>query len=149
MYQKITIILTILFTAVLFYLANKYNAVGEYKFAFAKDFVPYYELAINQFSVVGSIFCFAIWIWVDVVIIKTKQFFWLIIPFLFIVIVALTYGNQSEKLFHFKKTNGLWDGSFSLSGIISYLIIIVAAFVMAVNYFGFKIYFKKQKNNSS
>ena len=145
MYQKLTIILTLLFSAILFYLANKYNAVGEYKFFNAKDFVPYYEKTSNQFSIVGTIICFLSWIWAEVVIVKTKQFFWLTIPFLFIVIVALTYVNQSEKLFHFKKTNGLWDGSFSLSGIFSYLIIIVAAFVIAVNYFGFKMYFKKQK----
>lgn len=145
MYPKTTIAITIIFGAVLFFLANKYNAVSEYKFAYPKDFLPYYEQASNQFSIVGAIICFAIWIWVDVVIVKTKQLFWLIIPFLFIVFVALTSSNQSEKLFHFKKDNGLWNGSFSMSGIFSYFLIFLSAIVLAINYFGLKMYFKKQK----
>ena len=148
MYKKITLIIIILFTSSLLYLANKYNAVNENKFTYPKDFLPHYEQALNQFSIVGTIICFACWIWVDIVVIKTKQLFWLFIPFLFTVFVALTYSNQSEKLFHFKKASGLWNGSFSMSGFFSYLIIIGAAFVLLLNYFGFKLYFKTQIKSS-
>lgn len=50
MYKKITVMLTLVFTAVLFYVANKYYAVKEYKFAYPKDFVQNYVKAASVFQ---------------------------------------------------------------------------------------------------
>ena len=112
MYRKISIIIILLFAAILFFAANKYNEVNDLKFANAKDVVPYYEAAANQFLLVGTVICFASWVWVNFVAIKTKQLFWLWIPFLFTIVVAITNSYQEEQLFHFKKANGLWNGDF-------------------------------------
>lgn len=149
MYKKVTIILIFLCIAILLYVANKYNAVNNLKFAAAKDFVPYYEAAANQFWLVGIIISFIIWIWIDVVVIKTKQLYWLWIPFVFIAVVAITNSLHEEQLFHFKKANGMWKGGFSLSFFFNIGIIVIAAFLLLFNYFGFKMYFKKnQKLNN-
>jgi len=96
MFKKISIIITLLFAAILFYTANKYNTVTDFKFANAKDFVPYYEAATNQFWLLGVVICFVSLVWVDIVAIKTKQLFWLWIPFLCTVVVALTNSYQEE-----------------------------------------------------
>lgn len=144
MFKKITIIITLLFAGILFYLANKFNTVNDLKFANAKDFVPYYEAATNQFWLLGVVICFASLVWVDMVAIKTKQLFWLWIPFLFTVVVAITNSYQEEQLFHFKKANGLWNGGFSLSYFFGLGQIFIAGFVILINYKGFKKYFKKQ-----
>ena len=145
MYKKVTIILIFLCIAILFYVANKYNAVNDFKFAAAKDFVPYYEAAANQFWLVGIIISFIIWIWIDVVVIKTKQLYWLWIPLVFIAVIAITNSLYEEQLFHFKKANGMWKGGFSLSFFFNIGIIVIAAFLLLFNYFGFKMYFKKNQ----
>ena len=144
MYTKITIAITLLFAAVLFYFASKYNAVADFKFAYPKDFVPYYESAANQFLLAGTVVCLAIWIWVNIVCIKTQQLFWLWIPFLFTAVVALIMSNHEENLFHFKKANGMWSGDFSLSYFFGVAIMVVAAVVVLVNFFVLKNILRKK-----
>jgi len=146
MYTKITVAITLIFAAILFYLANKYNAVGDFKLAYPNDFVPYYENAANQFLLAGTVVCFVSWIWVNIVSIETKQLFWLCIPILFTVVVALMMSYHEEQLFHFKKTNGMWKGGFSLSYFFGIAIVIVAAIVISINFLVLK-YILKQKNN--
>lgn len=143
MYSKIIIAITLLFTAILFYLANKYNAVADLKFAYPKDFVPYYEAAADQFLLVGSLICMASWILVNVLSIKNNQLFWLWIPFLFTAFVAIIMSYQNEELFHFKKANGMWKGGFSLSYFFGIAIIIIAAIVIVINFFILKYILKK------
>jgi len=138
MYRKISIIIILLFAAILFFAANKYNAVNDLKFASAKDVVPYYEAAANQFLLVGTVICFASWVWVNVVAIKTKQLFWLWIPFLFTIVVAIANSYQEEQLFHFKKANGLWKGGFSLSYFFGIGTILIAGSILLINYWGLK-----------
>jgi hypothetical protein len=142
MYKKITIIIIFLFSGVLLCVASKYNAVNYFKFATAKDFIPYYEVAVNQFWLIGFTLCFVSWVWVNVVAIKTQQFFWLWLPLLFIVFVALANSYHEEQLFHFKKANGLWKGGFSLSYFIGIGTIIITGFILLINYFVLKKYFK-------
>ena len=144
MYTKITIAITLIFATVIFYLADKYNAVADFKFAYPKDFVPYYEAAANQFLLAGIIVYLVSWIWVNIVAIKTNQLFWLWIPFLFTVVIALMMSNQEENLFHFKKANGMWNGGFSLSYFFGIAIILVAAVVVLVNFFVLKNMLKKK-----
>jgi hypothetical protein len=126
-------------------LANNFNAVNDFKFASPKDFIPYYEVATDQFSIVGFALCFLVLIWVEVVIIKTKQLFWLWIPFLFVVLVAVTLSYHQEHLFHFKKENGLWEGGFSLSYFVCAGIIFIAGSIILLNYFVCKNILKKIK----
>jgi len=145
MLKKITIIVSMVFTAILFYVAYKYDAINNFKFASPKDFVPYYEAAANQFWLVGMIICFTSWLWVAIVAIKTKQLFWLWIPFIFTVFVALRNSYHDEQLFHFKKANGLWNGGFSLSYFFGIGIILIAGLIILINYFGLKKYFQKEK----
>ncbi len=143
MYKKITFIIILIFSLFLYYVARKYDAVNALKFAFAKDYVPFYEAAADEFWIVGIFICFASWVWVDVVVIKTKQLFWLWIPFLFIIVVTITNTNHEEKLFHFKKANGLWKGGFSLSYVFGIGVIIIAGITLIINYLAFKWYFSK------
>jgi len=148
MLKKITIAITLIFTVTLFYLSNKYDAVGNFKFAAPKDFVPYYEAAVNQFWLAGIIICFVSWVWVDVVIIKTRQLFWLWLPSLFIVFVAIINSKQEEQLFHFKKANGLWKGG-ALSYFVAAGLIFISGVILLLNYFGFKKYFQSQNEKMS
>ncbi len=143
MYKKLTIIIAVVFTALLFYVANRFNAVNNLKLANAKDFVPYCEAAANQFWLVGIVICFASWVWVNFVTIKTKQLFWLWIPFLFTIVVAIANSYQEEQLFHFKKANGLWKGGFSLSYFFGIGVIFFAGFIILIDYLGLKRYFKR------
>ena len=56
---------------------------------------------------------------------------------------------HEEQLFQFEIANGMGKGEFSLSFFFNIGIIMIAAFLLLFNYFGFKMYFKKnQKLNN-
>ncbi|MFC4262715.1 hypothetical protein ACFOWM_07495 [Ferruginibacter yonginensis] len=148
MLTKITITITVLFTAILIYLANAYHVIETYKLAFAKDFVPYYQSAAQTFFQVGLTICIVSWLWVNFVSITSQKLFWLWIPFVFSIIVAIGLGYCNEHLFHFKKEHGLWKGEFSLSYFFSAAIIIIAAFILITNYWALKLYFKTTEHNT-
>ena len=144
MYKKITLAITLLFAAILIYLANRFDNVADLKLAYANEILPYYEDAANKFWKVGIMLFFAIWLWANVISIKTKQLFWLWIPFLLMIAVAITDSYHDEAMFHFKKANDLWNGSFSLSYFFGAGEILITGFVILINYFALKRYFQRQ-----
>ncbi len=133
MYKKATIALSVIFAIILFYFANKFFEAQAYKIV-ASQKIDYLTSAANNFRIVGIVICCTIWIWINFVVIKTKQLNWLWIPFLFITIVALLVGYQSENIFISTKENGMWEGGFSLSYFVSILIIIFGAFITGIDY---------------
>jgi magnesium-transporting ATPase (P-type) len=83
----------------------------------------------------GGIICLVSLIWINVASYKTNNLYLLWIPFAFIVFVAIITGYNAEDIFIFKKENGLWKGSFSLSYFASAAIVIFAAITTGINYF--------------
>ncbi len=144
LYKKISIALLLLSVVILLYLAYKFNAVSQLKLASAEELLIYYNSAANKFWEFGFVLFILNWIWVDIVIIKTKKLYWLWIPFSLIATVALVNTHHEEELFHFKKASGLWKGGFSLSYFVCIAIILIAAFVLSINYVAFKRYFKRK-----
>ena len=144
MYRNITVVVFSISAVILVYLANKYTAVSEFKLAAAEDRAACYEVAIDKFWYVGIVISFINMVWVEILIIKTKELYWLWVPFLMITAVVLTNTYHEEQLFHFKKANALWEGGFSLSYFFCIVIILIAAFFLSVNYFAFRKYFKNE-----
>ena len=57
---------------------------------------------------------------------------------------------QAEAIFIFTKQNGLWDGGFSLSEFVAFVIVFFAVVILVINYFILKaIVYKTMKNYSS
>lgn len=147
MYRNITVVVFSISAVILFYLANKYSAVSEFKLAAAEDRAACYEAAIDKFWYVGIVISFINMVWVEIVVIKTRQLYWLWVPFLMITAVVVANTYQEEQLFHFKKANGLWKGGFSLSYFFCIAIILIAAFVLLANYFAFRKYFTNENHH--
>ena len=142
MYKKITIALTLICVATLTFLAYKYYQVQDYKLI-ANEKVNYLNAAANNFYTYGFIVCVVSWVWVNIAAVKTKQLFWLWIPFLFVCFVAYKMSYHAEDIFIFNKQNGMWKGGFSISYLVSIVMVLIAAFVLIVNYFVVKSVIKK------
>ncbi len=142
MYKKITIALTLLGVAALTFLAYKYYDVSEYKLI-ANEKINYLTAAADNFCLYGFIICAIIWAWVNIVAIKTKQLFWLLLPFLFVCFVAYKISYHAEDIFIFNKENGMWKGGFSVSYFAAIGIIIIAVVILLVNYLVLKTVIKK------
>jgi hypothetical protein len=71
----------------------------------------------------------------------------LLLPILLVSIVSILVSNHTEEIFIFKKQEGLWDGSFSLSFLIA-VFSIIGSFVLAGFNFIILTFFldKKSKN---
>lgn len=134
MYKKINIVINFLFIVILLFLAYKYNQIYDYNFT-AKEKVRLLNNATDNFSDFGFVICIISLIWTNVLVIKTKQLFWFVMPFLFSVIVSVGMSWQLESIFIFKKQNELWEGSFSLSGLFAIVLILFALIVLGINYF--------------
>ena len=134
MYQKIAIIISLLLATILVYLANNYAIMQEIK-SIPIDKIRHLTDAADNFYRYGFMVCGTIWILTNFMILKTKQMYWLWIPFVFTTIVALTISYQTEDIFLFNKENGLWKGGFSLSYVFSIIVILGASILLIVNYF--------------
>ena len=142
MYKKITIIISFLLAAVLGYLQYRYFQ-AQSSTAFGAEKVSLLNTAADNFSNVGFIICISTWVLVNITSVKTKQLFWLCIPFLFTVFVSWIMSWQDEDIFIFNKQNGLWKGGFSLSYFFGTAIIIFAAVLLVINYSILKSKMKK------
>ncbi|MBP6431081.1 MAG: hypothetical protein KA319_04885 [Ferruginibacter sp.] len=142
MYKKITIVLTLLFTAALVFLAYKYYQAQDYKLI-ANEKINYLNQAADNFYTYGLIICIASWLWVNIAAFKTKQLFWLWIPFLFVCFVAYKMSYHAEDIFIFNKQNGMWKGGFSISYLVSIVLVLISIVVLCINFFILKNVTKK------
>ncbi len=139
---KINILVHVLLATVLFYLAYKYMAIITYSII-PIDKVKLLNQATDNFTNIGFIICLISWVFTNVVIIKTKQLFWIFIPFLFTVFVCFVMSWQAEDIFIFNKQNGMWKGGFSLNYFLGAIIIFFAAVILMFNFFILKSKIKK------
>ena len=142
MYQKINITVNLLFVVVLIYLAINYAQTPDYNLP-ALQKVKLLNKAADDFMNVGFIICIVSWVWSNVIVVNTKQLFWLCIPFIFTVFVSWIMSWQDEDIFIFNKQNGMWKGGFSLSYFFGTAIIIFAAVLLVINYLILKSKIKK------
>ncbi len=147
MYKKITITLTLLSVAALIFLANNYYTVQDYKLI-ANEKINYLNKAADSFYTYGFIICALSWVWVNIVALKTKQLFWLWIPFLFTCFVAYKMSYHAEDIFIFNKQNGMWKGGFSVSYFVGIVMVVLAAVVLLLNFFILKMINKKNTPTS-
>ncbi len=137
MYKKIAVIVSFLLAVVLVYLRYRYFQAQK-STAFAAEKVILLNDASDNFSNYGFIICILSLVLVNITSLKTKQLFWLLLPFLFTVFVAYAMSYQAENIFIFTKDNGMWEGGFSLSSLLSIIIIAVATILLTINYFVLK-----------
>jgi hypothetical protein len=142
MYKKITIAFTLLCVAALTFLAYKYYQVQDYKLI-ANEKINYLTQAANNFCTYGFIICVVSWVWVNIAVVKTKQLFWLWVPFLFVCFVAYKMSYHAEDIFIFNKENGMWKGGFSISYLVGIVMVLITAVVLVINYFVLKSVIKK------
>ncbi len=130
---KITIGVIALAALLLVYFGYQFILVEDYKLVATEKYILL-QNADNSFTNAALFITLAIWFWVNVVIIKTKQLFWLIIPYLFTIFSIVISAYFSDKLFIFKKQNIGFDGSFSIGYIAAILFIVFISFVAVINY---------------
>ncbi len=134
MIQKVSFFLFSILLIVLLLMANHFLALQYFKFEPQQKSLVIGNAA-DYFTTVGFTICIFSWLWANVLVVKTKQLFWLSIPFLFTVFVSLVMGWQAEEIFIFNKQNGMWKGGFSLSYFFSLTIIFFITIVLVTNYF--------------
>ncbi len=54
---------------------------------------------------------------------------------------------EGEALFHFKKSAGLWNGSFSLGPFVAFILVALAAVVIFIDFTLLKLLLKKGSSN--
>ncbi|MBC7721086.1 MAG: hypothetical protein H7068_03630 [Pedobacter sp.] len=100
--------------------------------------------AADYFTAIGFTTSILSWIIVNGVILKTKRFYWLFVPLVYIVITALLMTYFDEYIYDFNKQNGLGKGGFSISFFISATIVLVSMIILEINYFVLKNYLKQK-----
>ncbi|MCC6584863.1 MAG: hypothetical protein IT271_14255 [Chitinophagales bacterium] len=143
MFNKIAIFIFILFAVILLYLVNEYNNSYQVKLI-AAERINYIQLAADNFSKFGFVFCFISWVFSNIIAIKTKKTIWLLIPLLLTSIISIIVTGHTEEIFKFKKAEGLWKGSFSISYLVAFFSVIFTILVIGINYFMLNYFQKKQ-----
>ena len=75
----------------------------------------------------------------------TKKAQWVFLALAFYAVTEVLNSFKSEAIFHFRKANGLWDGSFSLGLIGAAFLIVVAALAIFINYLLLQYVIKKRR----
>ena len=149
MYKKINILTHTIFLGVIFYLAYKFM-LAQAATVQAVDKVKLLNNAADNFIRFGFYLCLISLVLVNILAFKTKRLFWLIVPLLFTAFVSWVMSWQADTIFIFTKQNGLWDGGFSLSEFVAFVIVFFAVIILVINYFILKaIVYKTMKNYSS
>jgi predicted membrane protein len=143
MLYKISTLLFILFAGVLFYFYNEYENSYTIKLI-AAERISYIQQAADNFSNCGIFFCLISWILTNFIILQSSDKRWLLLPVLLVCIVSILVSSHAEEIFIFKKQEGLWDGSFSLSFLIA-VFSIIGSFVLAGFNFIVLTYFLNKK----
>lgn len=136
-YEKITAFLIFIASLLLFLLLNEFNSLADYKLI-ANEKVNLLENTASNFEVISLIICALLWVWSNFVIIKTKQYFWLFLPFVFMCFCVVCSCKMSNEIFSFKKQNGLWNGSFSVTYIAGIFGILLTGIALLINYLTLK-----------
>lgn len=137
MNKKIGVAINIILAAILVYFANRYADMQAIK-SIPVDKIRYLEQAGDNFFNFGFVVCGISWVLANLMVVKTKRFIWLWLPFVFTTVVAFTIGYHMEDIFLFTKQNGLWKGGFSLSYFFSVFLILVVSIALVINYFVLK-----------
>ena len=149
MYKKINILTHTIFLGVIFYLAYKFM-LAQAATVQAVDKVKLLNNAADNFIRFGFYLCLISLVLVNILAFKTKRLFWLVVPLLFTAFVSWVMSWQADTIFIFTKQNGLWDGGFSLSEFVAFVIVFFAVIILVINYFILKaIVYKTMKNYSS
>lgn len=141
MYKKINIALNILFMAVIMLPAYNYFLVQNNDINLTLK-INLLGKAADNFFEIGIPICIVSLIWANVMVVKTKQLFWLLLPLLYSIFVGWLIGYHEEDIFIFTKDNGMWNGGFSLSYLLSIIIIFFAVLEITINYFVLKMRWK-------
>lgn len=142
-YLKITFGLCVTCIIILLIILFNYYQTTLFKLV-AKDKIILLTNVKSEFDTVSLSICVLLWIWVNFMVIKIKQFFWLWIPFVFsgfCIYFSCILGND---IFIFQKQNNMWNGGFSILYIAGVFMMLLVAMVLFVNYLILKKVVKKQ-----
>jgi hypothetical protein len=114
MYKKTYLFLNFLCFVVLCYLLYEFLQVQNFIIP-ATEKVQSLNDKADDFINTGFAICLFSWITSNIMAVKSKHLFWLLMPFLFTALVSWIISWQAETIFIFNKQNGLWKGGFSLS----------------------------------
>ncbi len=142
MYKKITVIIYLLLAGLLVYLHYSYFQYQSLT-ASTNTKIILMNKATDNFSNIGFIICIISLLLANITAFKTKQLFWLLMPFVCSILVAWAVSCQAEDIFIFNKNNGRWKGGFSLSYFLGIAITLFAVLILMLNYFILKKVIKK------
>jgi hypothetical protein len=137
MSNKIIALLYFILIAVLIAFAYKYIQVQDYKLI-ATEKLQLLQKAIDNFNNVGFVVVLVSCILSNYNVVKTKKLFFVWMPLLYVIVVAVLFNKHEDSLFDFKKANGLWKGDFSLTFLFAIFFIIAAVIILTINYFALK-----------
>ena len=75
-----------------------------------------------------------------------KNAAYFLLTVIFAAIFTASYFEFQEQIFIFKKANGLWNGSFSITYLLGVFQILVFIFVVIINYWVIKYYYIKSRH---
>ena len=142
-YLKITLGLCVTSIVVLLIILLNYYQTTAFKLVASEKNILLIE-AETLFDMASLSICVLLWIWVNFMVIKTKQFFWLWMPFVFSGFCIYFSCLMGNDIFIFQKQNNMWNGGFSILYIAGVFMMILVATVLFVNYLILKKVIKKQ-----
>lgn len=142
-YLKITLGLSVTSILMLLIILFNYYQTTAFKLIANEKIILLID-AESLFDMASLLICVLLWIWVNFMVIKTKQFLWLWMPFVFsgfCIYFSCILGND---IFIFQKQNNMWNGGFSIIYIAGVFMMLSVAMVLFVNYLILKKVVKKQ-----
>lgn len=141
-YQKTTIVFCVISLLVQVYLLVNYNQTMACKLV-AKEKIALLTDAKYLFDTVSLSICALLWIWANFMVIKTRQFFWLWMPFVLVCFSIYHSCKMNNFNFVFLKQNNMWNGGFSISYVVGAFGILCAGIILLLDYLVLKKVVKK------
>jgi hypothetical protein len=136
-YEKITLGLCATSVIVLLFLLFDYNHTMEDQLL-AMEKIELLTAAKSLFDVCSLAICAMLWFWANFLVFKTKQFFWLWLPFVCVCFCTYYSSKMGNTIFVFQKQNNMWNGSFSIGYIAGVFGILFVGIILWVGYFVLK-----------
>lgn len=148
MFKRLTVVVFILAFGLLIFQQIQFDVTLATLYETDPIIAAQFFQRVSQEIFIGNMITVVLLVLANVTAILTKRAQWVFLPLLFFSVLHIMNAYKGEALFHYKKSVGLWNGSFSLGPIAAFIFVALAALVIFINYTIMKNYLKKKAANN-